>query len=305
MTHMLIKKTRPLLLVTAAVFLITACTGHYHWEYPPDSIKELNKETADLADVTADVLDLVERIGKENVLVVFDIDNTILAMEQGLGADQWYEWQRDLNTHDKCNSQNVGNRFAVQGALFFAIAMRPTQEDAAEQINTIQDSGAPVIALTSRGQDYRLQTFRELRRNAYSFTQSAIGPSGGYAESFNPIENGRPSRYEDGVFLTAGQHKGLMLNALLEKTGTELPHVIIMADDKQKNLDAVIETFSAMEIPVHAWRYNGEDENVRSFDPELANHQWRSAEDALRTLQEVFGTDHYDLSTAVLPAECN
>ena len=77
-----------------------------------------------------------------------------------------------------------------------------------------------------------------------------------------------------------------------------------MADDKQKNLDAVKETFSALEVPVHAWRYTGEDENVKDFDPEQANSQWKSIEDALRQIQQVLGPDNYDLSTAVLPAEC-
>ncbi len=292
-------------LVLVMTYLLSACTSHDHWEYPPDPIKDLNNETANLADVTADVMDLVERVGKQNVLVVFDIGNTLRAMEQGLGADQWYEWQKDLNEQDKCSSQNVANRFAVQGALFFASAMRPTQEDAAAQIKAVQQTGAPVIALTSRGHDYRLQTFRELRRNGYSFTHSAIGPEGGYSDIFMPIENGRLSRYEDGVFLTAGQHKGQMLNALLEKTGTELPRVIVMTDDNQKNLDAVLETFSALEIPVHAWRYSGEDENVNNFDTELANKQWKSIEDALRTLQAVFGADNYDLSSATLPPECH
>jgi hypothetical protein len=299
-----IKNLLPAALLVST-FLLSACSGHYHWEYPPDPIKDLNKETADLADVTADVLDLAERAGPKNVLVIFDIDNTILAMEQGLGADQWYDWQKDLSENDKCSVQNVGNRFAAQGALFFASAMRPTQEDAASQVKTIQQSGVTVIALTSRSPDYRLQTFRELRRNSYSFTHSAFGPAGGYSESFIPVENGRLSRYEDGVFLTTGQHKGQVLSALFEKTGTELPGVIVMADDKQKNLDAVIETFSALEIPVHAWRYSGEDENVNNFDPELADSQWNSIENALRRIQDVFGADNYDLTSAVRPPECN
>ena len=77
-----------------------------------------------------------------------------------------------------------------------------------------------------------------------------------------------------------------------------------MADDKQKNLDAVKETFSALNIPVHAWRYSGEDENVRNFDPELASTQWDSIEGSLRQIQTVLGPNNYDLSSAVLPGEC-
>ena len=95
-----------------------------------------------------------------------------------------------------------------------------------------------------------------------------------------------------------------MLYALLQKTDTAMPAVIVMADDKQKNLDAVKETFSVLEVPVHAWRYSREDEYVASFDPEQAHAQWKSIETALRQIQQVLGPDNYDLSSAVLPADC-
>jgi hypothetical protein len=254
--------------------------------------------------VTADTLALAERVGPGNVLMVFDIDNTLLAMEQGLGADQWYDWQRGLANGDPCNPHNVGDRFAVQGALYFASAMRPTQADAAEQVGSIQAAGVPVIALTSRGQDYRLQTFRELRRNGYDFSFSAIGPPGGYDEPFVPVEGGRESLYEDGVFLTAGQHKGRMLYALLQRTGTAIPGVIVAADDKQKNLEAIKETFGDLGVPVHAWRYSREDTNVTAFDPERAHKDWLALMDAMLQIQRVLGPDNYDLSSAELPEEC-
>jgi predicted phosphatase len=293
-----------LFLVILSVVSLNACTVNMNMDWQVGPIHALDKETSDLADVTADALTLADQTGKERVLMIFDIDNTILAMEQGLGADQWYEWQKDLANSDPCSAQNVGNRFAVQGAVFFASAMRPTQDDAAQQVKTIQDNGIPVIALTSRGPQYRLQTFRELRRNGYNFTHSAIGAQGGDNLPFVPIENGHLSRYEDGVFMTAGQHKGRMLYALLQRTGTTMPSVIVMADDKQKHLDSVKETFGALEVPVHAWRYSYEDENVRGFDPEQAHAEWESIETALRQIQQVLGPDNYDLSSAVLPPQC-
>ena len=278
-----------------ALFL-SACTTNLQLTGSDDPLQTMNMETTDLADVTADSLALAERTGRENVLVVFDIDNTILAMEQGLGADQWYEWQKSLSKDDQCHPQNVGNRFEVQGAMYFISAMRSTQVDAAAQVSAIQNAGITVISLTSRGPDYQLQTFRELRRNDFNFTRSALGPTGGYDEPFIPVENGRLSLYEDGVFLTAGQHKGQMLYALLNKTNSKLPAVVVVVDDKQKNLDAVKETFSTLEIPVHAWRYSGEDGNVKSFDPDRADAQWKSIEMALRQIQAVLGPDNFHLS---------
>lgn len=291
----------PVLLVT---LFLTACTAHQQTEQTATTIHALDMDTADLADVTNDTLTVLETINKDKVLVIFDIDNTILAMEQGLGSDQWYEWQKGLSETNPCNPQNVGNRFAAQGSLYFISAMRPTQDDGADQVRAIQATGVAVIALTSRGMDFQLQTFRELRRNNFSFNYSAIGPPGGFEEPFMPVDDGRMSLYEDGVFLTAGQHKGQMLYALLEKTGFDMPAVIIMADDKQKNLDAVKETFSPLDVPVRAWRYSGEDDNVREFDPDQANKQWKSIEAPLRQIQQVLGPDNYDLSAAVLPPEC-
>ncbi len=292
------------LILIAATFLI-ACSGNQRQQYQPGNpIGSMDRETFDLADVTADALSLAEQAGADQLLVVLDIDNTILAMEQGLGADQWYEWQKSLGESDLCDPDNVGNPLAVQGALYFVSAMRSTQADGAAQVRAIQDRGIPVFSLTSRGPEFRLQTFRELRRNNFSFTYSSPGPQGGYEEPFMPVDNGRMSRYEDGVFLTAGQHKGKMLFALLKKTGTKLPAVIIVADDKQKNLDAIKETFSTLDVPVHAWRYAGEDENVRTFDPELAATQWNEINEPLQRIQQEMGPDNYDLSSAVRPVEC-
>ena len=304
MSAMKIKSESSLFLALFVVLFLTACSANQKMEQTTPAIQTLDMETADLADVTGDTLKLLEKINKDKVLVIFDIDNTIMAMEQGLGSDQWYEWQKGLSEESPCNPRNVGNRFAAQGSLYFISAMRPTQADGAAQVKAIQATGVAVIALTSRGMDFQLQTFRELRRNDFSFSYSAIGPPGGYDEPFMPIENGRLSLYEDGVFLTAGQHKGQMLYALLERTGFGMPAVIVMADDKQKNLDAIKETFSALDVPVHAWRYTGEDKNVSEFDPDQANTQWKSVEAPLRQIQQVLGPDNYDLTGAVLPPEC-
>ena len=280
-----------------ATALISACAS----TAPTHSFRG---ETADLAEVTADALKMAEQIGPANMLVVFDIDNTLLAMEQGLGADQWYEWQKELNEKNPCDARLAGNRFAVQGALYFASAMRPAQENAAVLVREVQDAGIPVIALTSRGVDYRLQTFRELRRNGYSFVYSGIGSEGGFPDNFVPPSGSRPARYEDGVFLTSGQHKGAMLHDLLDLTATDMPRVIVMTDDNQVNLDAVTETFAALNATVRTWRYSGEDTKVAGFDPDAAHELWTTIEPALRTLQEQLGPDNYELPAITEHPEC-
>jgi len=78
-----------------------------------------------------------------------------------------------------------------------------------------------------------------------------------------------------------------------------------MVDDTRKNLAAVKETFSQLNVPVRAWRYTGEDMNVENFNPDEADEQWKSIEGSLRQIQQIFGPDNYDLSSAVLPPGCD
>jgi len=268
------------------------------------SAQNLLGETDDLTVISDHALQLADRYGKDRVLVVFDIDNTLLAMEQGLGSDQWYDWQKELQKDDPCSNMLVSDRLAVQGALYFASAMRPTQPDAAEQLRRLQDAGLTVIVLTSRGADFRLQTFRELRRNGFSLWPNALPPRHGYPEPFIPEGGTRPALYEDGVYLTAGQHKGDMLKALLDKTGAAYPAVVVMADDKKRNLRAVMETFAGTGTSIHAWRYNREDAAVAALDRSAARAQWDALRPALQQIQQVTGPDNFDFPEYVVPPEC-
>ena len=292
-------RSRAKLAVTFLAFLLlSACAA------PPPIPQNLKVESDDLEMVADWAIRMAKDHGRENVLVVFDIDNTLLAMEQDLGSDQWYYWQKDLAASDPCNPMGVDNRFAVQGAVFYASAMRATQPNAAEQVRRIQDAGIPTIALTSRGTDYRLQTFRELRRQDISFWPTAIPPQRGWPEDFVPAGGERPARYEDGVFLTAGQHKGKMLEALLDKAGIPWPALVIIADDKAHNLADTMEAFTGSGTWVHAWRYTREDAVVAAFDPEEAASQWNELEPALRTQQRVLGPDHFELPLPTETGDC-
>jgi hypothetical protein len=261
--------------------------------------------TTDELGMVADMaLQLADRYGKDQVLVVFDIDNTLLAMEQGLGSDQWYYWQKDLGEKMPCSPMLVSDRFRVQGALYFAGAMRPTQPDGPEQVRRMQEAGLKVIAVTSRGPGYRLQTFRELRRNGISFWPGALPPQRGWPENFLPEGGDRESRYEDGVFLTAGQDKGVMIQALLNRSETPWPAVVVLADDKPFSIDEVMGAFEGSDTAVVGWRYSREDANVAALDNELATEQWHAAEPALLRIQEVFGTGNFDLPEPETREDC-
>jgi hypothetical protein len=277
--------------------ILSACVS------TPEAVTWL-RETDSLADVVADARASAKVHGRDRILVVLDIDNTLIAMEQGLGSDQWYDWQKELQHSDPCDARLVNGRLAVQGALYFSSAMRPTETRAAALVKQLQDDGLKLIALTSRGPQFRLVTFRELRRNGISFFPSAIGPALGYLDDFIPAGASRNTRYEEGVYMTSGQHKGEMLKALLKKTATAGPAVLIMADDKQRNLQTMLDTFEGTATAVHAWRYTREDQNVNAFDGDDASVLWLKIRPALQQIQKLLGDDNFFFSEQLPPDAC-
>jgi hypothetical protein len=193
----------------------------------PPPAQNLLGSTDELQLVTELSIDLANLYGGDRVLVVLEIDNTLLAVEQDSGCPE--------------------------------SALEPSQADAAQQVRRMQNAGLKVIVMTSRGPGCRMQTLRELSRNDFSFQASAWPPQSGYPEPFLPAGGVHPVIYQDGVFLTAGQNKGLMLKALLEKTVDSNPTLIVMVDQKQDDLNAVMKEFSWTGTKVHAWRYTRED----------------------------------------------
>jgi len=299
-----------LTVLAALLFVVSACAAAPAPQAPapkppPPPPQNLLGTTDELQLVTELALEMAKLYGGENVLVVLDIDNTLLAMEQGLGSDQWYYWQKALEEEQPCSEQLVNDLLQAQGALYFASAMQPVQPNAAEQVQRIQEEGLKVIALTSRGPEYRLSTFRELRRNGFRFWPSAWPPAGGYAEAFVPQGGTRQARYEDGVFMTAGQDKGVMLRALLDKSGQPYPTLIIVVDDKQEYLNQVMSAFSWSGTPVQAWRYTREDAQVEMFDSDQATAQWEVVQSALLQVEEIMGPDNYDLPDPGTRAGCS
>ena len=286
--------------LAALILLLSACAAG---ALPPDPTdlqpikppQNMLGSTDDLGLVADVALQMADRYGNDRVLVVLDLDNTLLAMEQDLGSDQWFYWQWDMQANEPCNPLLVSDVLAAQGALFYASAMRLTQPDAAAQVRRMQDQGVRVIVLTARGPQYRLATFRELRRNGFSFWSSALPPQRGFSEPYMPEGGERPVHYEDGVYLTAGQDKGVMLKDLFRKTGQPAPTLIIMADDKESNLRDVQTAFSWSGTAVHGWRFTGEDGAVEAFDAAAAAAQWDSLQPALLQLEQVLGTDNFNL----------
>ncbi len=261
-------------------------------------------EGDDLAVVVRRARELASELGRERVLLAFDIDNTLLAMETALGSDAWYDWQKELAQADPCDVRLVPDRLAAQGALYHAGAMRPTQGDLPELIERARESGHPIMIITARGSGFRLSTFRELRRNGLSVRDTGPGPRGGFAEDLSLPGAVRPVRYEDGVLMLAGQDKGRMLLALYRHLDLEPPAAVVFADDKTDNIDAMAAALQAAGIRGELLRYSREDARRDAFPANEAALQWARLEPALRVVESIMGSANFDLPVAALNPVC-
>jgi len=257
-------------------------------------------ESDDLRDVYIQVKQKSDKYGPKEVLVVFDIDNTLLANDTDFGSDQWFDWQSDLIKKEQFEQAVAGDfngLIDIQAMLYALGSMHKSQVDAEIIINKIKSLGGKVMALTARGYSTRNATIRELKRNGLSFEDSAIGMNAGFGFYYFPYNLDKPENdgfsveeinlwglkkprlvsYFGGILMSAGQHKGAMLRQLLFKTKEKFK-AIIFVDDKKKNIDKMAQGFEQLPVDLINIRYTKEDGQVLRFiegTKEMVNRQWK------------------------------
>ena len=190
------------------------------------------------------------------VIVVFDIDNTLLTMPQDLGGDTWFNWKKSEISKDPQNQEPLDTFFSENSLLLQAGSMKPTQENTAALIRELQDNGVAVYALSARGDDLRGTTELALKSAGIDLsTEPECGPplcsrrgnlndaqirDAAHALGMNlPPKRFRPVTVSDGVMMIAGQNKGVMLPLLIESlSGTKFTDVYFV-DDTLKNIEDV------------------------------------------------------------------
>ena len=248
-------------------------------------------ETSDFTAVHRKAIELGNEHGPENVLLVFDIDNTLLAANQPLGSDQWYDWQSEL-LKKRPNSallvaKDQKGLLDAQGIVYSIGSMHPPQKNLPMIVNKLQTGHFPTLILTSRAPQYRNATMRHLEEWAYTFADNAPGTLPEFRGVFRPYDLadvtasglkpeevkrfalGKPREvsYDQGIFMTAGMNKGAMLLIFLSHC-TQKFSVVIFVDDKEQHTESVYSAIVHRGIEVYPFRYSNEDDEVADFSAE-------------------------------------
>lgn len=230
--------------------------------YMPFSMADVTTiESGSYSTVANVIHDKDIRYQPENVLLVFDIDNTVLTSQLAVGGDIWYQWQTNKLPLKPTAEQKVFCLYEdAIGLLYNVGTMTLTEPGLAAQMKSWQEKHN-VFALTSRAPDTRYATERELKKNGVNFSASPLKPLN---DTETPLYEGRLKRsyiYANGIILSSGQDKGVILDFLLDKTQRTYRSIVfiddgianinamkrMLASDKYKNVDSVLVHYTKVE----------------------------------------------------------
>lgn len=224
--------------------------------------------TKSITDIKTIADSLAGEYGAQNVLVVFDIDDTLLANTADLGSTAWWNWQDSL---PKSSASKIpfGELLAANGVMYALSDMKPAEgQTTIDVFKFLTENDFPVYALTARGPDNRDATMRELLDQGLDFTtapecgaplcikrgqlngDTLIAPLARKRFGFKDgakthdlgagaikISSNRNAGVSDGVMMVSGQNKGIMLRLLVDSLPqADRPRAIIFVDDSAKNV---------------------------------------------------------------------
>lgn len=245
-------------------------------------------ETKTHIDVYKKSHELKLKYGPKNVLIVFDIDNTLLKSKQSLGSDQWFEWEADAikQASPSANFKTFDELLKAQADFFQLSSMSLAENFVPEIVSNLKKNGHPIILLTSRSPDLRNVTERELERNNLWFSDSSI--MNGIPHSFMELPFKNKVSFMNGIFMTTGHHKGEALHYLLMKAHKNFK-AIVFVDDHERHTKRVYETFSSLDdAEIVTFRYGKEDETVAEFKSSSKTHINAQLRTLLLTSKQIF-----------------
>ncbi len=256
-------------------FLVSALAACVHSPEAvgPSQQPTIHEHATTFQSVSEKVAELVKAHGHDQVLVVLDIDNTLLTSDVDLGGDVWYQWQRGKLDVKPTPEQKVACLFQDAIGLLYELGpMDLTESTVPAQVSQWQEQGLTVFALTSRSPKYRSATERELSVHGLDFTVSALTDKQGEL----PVYDGaldRPYSYINGVMMTTGMDKGKMLQFILNKTGKHYP-AIVFVDDSEKNITHINQAYLDSNTEMHLFHYTRiENERIKNQGTVLTQAQ--------------------------------
>ena len=212
------------------------------------------------SDNLAEVYKYIDNIHKD-LLVVFDIDNTIAEVSMGIEPWVWYKTE-DLVKKGLSHKE----AFHLVLSMYFLLTKYTTLiplSHSPKIVNNLQKRGYSIIALTNRSIPVIERTIERLKLINIDFSKNSL-----YDKDLE-LNLGYVGRYSKGIIFTGSNDKGEQLFLFLKKINYT-PKKIIMFDDKMKNIKAVEKAAKEHHVEYVGIRFSLNDQKKKKFDPKEA-----------------------------------
>jgi len=207
-------------------------------------------------------------IDKEHMLVVFDMDNTLVTPNVMVGSDPWFNYM--VEQQRKEAGCSVAEAADIVLPLFREIHKRISyklvEETAPDLIEHLRSVHIPVIILTNRGDEQKENVLDKISEAGVPVPLTQLGEKELHAIFDVPM------LYSHGIIFCGRNDKGSMLFHVLETVNYK-PTKIIFVDDKYHYLASVERACMERKIPFVGLRYGRCDELVSQFDPNVADQE--------------------------------
>ncbi len=232
------------------ICLVCACFLYFFLSYP---VLANIKQTANLEEILPEIT--------EDVLVLFDIDDTLVHPTVFVTHRYWKNWLRaqlaSLYPSDKekqseiYGTANLG--INLKAPLTLVNAKTP------DLIEKLQLQGVEVFALTMRGQNYwysypvpgiSKMIANQLREVGIHFDKTRL------THNFSTFP-----AFENGIIFASAKEKGPFLVELLRNIGYR-PSKVVFIDDTLDQVVSVVEALEKEGIPCVGFRYSAASEKA-------------------------------------------
>lgn len=214
----------------------------------------------------------IEQNESKEILIVCDIDNTLLRSSQYLGSVAWADHvisqlvRKGVSKHDAELIENIFWK-AVQPYVHVQ-TIDPATKDV---INEIQKRNISIMALTARCPEEVRYTINQLLSLGIHLSEKQPVSTTHYIH----LEK-HDAFFEQGIlFASPFNKKSEVLFTFLDAHAI-LPECIIFIDDKISHVEDLARGCQNRNIDYIGLRFSGADEHVQNFDPMICNMQWEA-----------------------------
>jgi hypothetical protein len=193
-----------------------------------------------------------------DMVLIFDIDNTVIETAQYVGSDQWFYHR--LKEYVK---QGFDEQKALQVVLpeWVSIQKRTNvnlvEPITSRVIETWQKNGWEVMGLTSRGLELAERTVWQLQSVGIDFAKASP-----VLHEMN-FKNNPDAIFRDGILYCSGSGKGSLLFQFFQNSGF-FPKKVLFVDDKESHLRHVENACVEHQVPFVGLRYGFLDDKIKA-----------------------------------------